>query len=203
MQQSKSKVSKNTNQKAHKNSGIVRIIGGTMRGRKLNFHAVDGLRPSLDRIRETLFNWLQKDITDSCVLDLFAGSGALGFEAVSRHAKNITLVEKHSKASQALNANCQLLNANNVEVINADAFDFLKKQANKKYDIIFLDPPFGKNLLTKLFPLIESVMNNDCLIYIEQEKSENEFKPPEHFKELKYKRASQFSYALYQLQPMN
>lgn len=200
MQQSNNK---NLKQQPQKKSGIVRIIGGTMRGRKLNFHAVDGLRPSLDRIRETLFNWLQKDITDSYVLDLFAGSGALGFEAISRHAKHVTLVEKNKQVSQTLKKNCQQLNINNIDVINDDAIYFLNNHKNKKYDIIFLDPPFGKKLLEKVFPLIESVMNDKCLVYIEQEKSNNEFKPPTQFEALKYKQTSRFSYALYQFQIIN
>jgi len=179
-------------------SGIVRIIGGTMRGRKLRFHTVDGLRPTLDRVRETLFNWLARDIAGSRCLDLFAGSGALGFEAASRGAKSITLVERSAKVARDLKNNCQLLSADNIHVINQEAARFLTTN-EEKFDLIFLDPPFGQGLLNRLFDDLLPHLNANALVYIEQEKNEQTFVPNSNWTQLKFKTTGSFSYALYQL----
>lgn len=120
----------------------MRIIGGQWRSRRLHFPDVPGLRPTPDRVRETLFNWLGQDLTGLRGLDLFAGSGALGFEAASRGAREIILVEQDRKAVEALRANARALQAQSVEVVHADALEFLRTRRGT-YDVVFLDPPYS------------------------------------------------------------
>ena len=153
------------NNKKQTSSGVVRIIGGEMRGRKIRFNSGKGLRPTLDRIRETLFNWLATDIYDSECLDLFSGSGALGFEAASRGAKSVFFVEKAESATKALKENCRLLNLENAKVIKADAKSFLSNN-DIQFDIAFLDPPFGENLLSKTFDALTPHLKADAIVYI-------------------------------------
>jgi len=183
---------------ANQSNGEVRIIGGQMRGRKLKFSGSQGLRPTLDRIRETLFNWLARDIDGSHCLDLFAGSGALGFEAASRGAEKVTLVEKSSKVSQDLKSNCQLIKADNIQVVNFSAEQFLQSN-QQKYDLIFLDPPFGQDLLDQTMLLLADSLAANALLYIEQEKSPQVFIPDDSWLQLKFKQTGSFCYALYQL----
>lgn len=197
MQQSKSRPLQ-TKTKATKTSGVVRIIGGSMRGRKLRFSTVDGLRPTLDRVRETLFNWLAHDISHCQCLDLFAGSGALSFEAISRGASSVLMVEKSQKVAKNLKQNCELLQIKNCKVTNLAADKFLQTN-QQKFDLVFLDPPFGKDLLADTLNNLQPHLNDDALIYIEQEKSNQEFVPEPTWQQLKYKKTGSFSYALYQL----
>lgn len=139
-------------------AGEVRIIGGRWRGRKLRFPALPGLRPTGDRLRETLFNWLQFEVPGARCLDLFAGSGALGLEAASREAARVTLIEVDPAAVQALRANCALLGADGVEVIDSDALAWLARPAPpaESCAIVFLDPPFAGGLLARAIPLLEA-----------------------------------------------
>ena len=124
-------------------SGTIRIIVGKWRSRRLRFPAAPQLRPSPDAVRETLFNWLQFDLPDSRCLDLFAGSGALGFEAASRGARSVTMVEANPKVARQLEANTQILDAGDIiQVKNAKADEFLG-DADGSFDIIFMDPPFS------------------------------------------------------------
>lgn len=190
------KIHKKSNN-AHSN-GVIRIIGGNMRGRKLKFSDSEGLRPTLDRIRETLFNWLARDIYNSHCLDLFAGSGALGFEAASRGAKQVTMVELSAKVTKDLKSNCQLLKAGNIEVVNQPADRFLQ-MTQQKFDLVFLDPPFGKNLLKETLERLVPNLVPDALIYIEQEHASFPFVPGQKWQQLKFKKTASFSYALYQL----
>jgi len=169
-----------------------------MRGRKIRFDAAEGLRPTLDRIRETLFNWLARDIGNSNCLDLFAGSGALGFEAASRGASNVTLVEQNAKVAKSLEQNCQLLKVNNVTVANQSAELFLT-QTTEKFDLVFLDPPFAKNLLPATLIKLSPCLAENALLYIEQEHSPNIFIPGEPWQQLKLKSSGSFSYGLYRL----
>lgn len=126
----------------------LRIIGGEWRGRRLRFAGGAGLRPTADRNRETLFNWLQPHIAGSRCLDLFAGSGALGFEAASRGAGHVLLVERHRRTLAALQENIGLLAADDrVTVHGGDALSLLAGGAAQPFDIIFLDPPFQNALL--------------------------------------------------------
>ena len=138
----------------NKGQGHVRIIAGHLRGSKLPVPALDGLRPTSDRNRETLFNWLQPVIAGRKVLDLFAGSGALGFEAASRGAGQVTLVERHPLAVAALQASKQRLEAGNLEVVQADALAWLPRQAGSHFDLVFLDPPFAGDIWPALWPLL-------------------------------------------------
>ena len=151
-------------------SNLLRIIGGEWRSRRLTFADAPHLRPTPDRVRETLFNWLQGRIVGAHCLDLFAGSGALGFEALSRGAKQVVMVEKHTAAANALRQNSQLLPATGAQLINDDALRYLQR-ATERFDIIFLDPPFRQDFLPKVLNLINTrgLLNTDGLIYLEQE----------------------------------
>jgi len=126
----------------------VRIIGGKWKGRKLKFPQVPGLRPSLGRCRETLFNWLAPEIHDARCLDLFAGSGALGFEALSRGAASVVFVERNRAAAAALRNNAALIEANGVEVVSQDAFRYLAR-SSASFGLVLLDPPFDTQLLER------------------------------------------------------
>ena len=133
----------------------VRIVGGQWRSRRIEFVAAPEVRPTPDRIRETLFNWLQADVPGSRCLDLFAGSGALGFEAASRGAREVTLVERERRVVRSLEAAVAALGATGVHVVEADAFAFLAR-AQTPYDLVFLDPPFAKGWLVELCTLLET-----------------------------------------------
>lgn len=163
--------------KAQKSSNRLRIIGGQWRSRQLSFVEAPGLRPTPDRIRETLFNWLQGDVASARCLDLFAGSGAIAFEALSRHAAEVVLVEMHPKAARQLRDNLQLLENGDFsrgEVVNADALNFLKRDS-KPFDLIFLDPPYRKGLLPQVLDLIirNRLLTERGLIYLEHEAEES------------------------------
>lgn len=148
----------------------LRIIGGSWRGRKLGFPDVDGLRPTGDRIRETLFNWLAPDIQGARCLDLFAGSGALGLEALSRGAGESVLIEKHPLAAQSLIKNLALLNVQDARVINTDALTYLANtELQTAFDVIFIDPPFQLNLWQKTIDLLaqSTLPKEGCAIYVE------------------------------------
>lgn len=147
----------------------VRIIGGEWRRRKLAFTGLPGLRPTPDRVRETLFNWLQFDLPGVQVLDLFAGSGALGFEALSRGAKRAVLVEKAARAFTDLQASKALLKAEQAELLKSDALDYLKNTPATPFDIVFVDPPYQAGLYQKTFDLLfeRSWIGEDSLIYVE------------------------------------
>lgn len=149
--------------------GKIRIIGGTHRSRMLNVVDAEGLRPTLDRIKTTLFNWLGNDLTGLTVLDLFAGSGSLGFEAVSRGAKHVTCVEKNHLAYKQLQENKKILKVDNIDIIHIDALDFLKHN-KKTFDVIFLDPPFQSALLEQSLQQIIPHLSSDAVIYIETAK---------------------------------
>ncbi|MCK5917486.1 MAG: 16S rRNA (guanine(966)-N(2))-methyltransferase RsmD [Cocleimonas sp.] len=150
-------------------NNTLRIIGGKWRSRKLSFMSAPNLRPTPDRVRETLFNWLQNSIADTRCLDLFAGSGALGLEALSRGASEVIFIEKHRAAAQQLEKNLALLNATN-SVIHHDAKHYLLEET-KPFDIIFLDPPFRQGLLPIVIDLIKEkkLLKNNTLIYLEHE----------------------------------
>jgi 16S rRNA (guanine966-N2)-methyltransferase len=135
--------------------GRLRIIGGSWRGRKLNFPELAGLRPTSDRTRETLFNWLQPKLGGAQCLDLFAGSGALGFEAASRGAEKVVMVESNRQAAAQLTANLELLSATQCEMINTTAENFLAKPATP-FDIVFIDPPFDANLWMETITLLNA-----------------------------------------------
>lgn len=150
----------------------VRIIGGRHRGRRLAFVPGRGLRPTPDRVRETLFNWLQAEVRGARCLDLFAGSGALGIEALSRGAAYLTAVEQHRAAAQRLRENITLLREDvAAEVVQVDALRWLGRPAGQPYDIVFLDPPFADGLLPTVFERLEQHdhLAADALVYVEQD----------------------------------
>jgi 16S rRNA (guanine966-N2)-methyltransferase len=150
-------------------SGSVRIIGGEFRRRLLKFPDATGLRPTPDRVRETLFNWLGQDLSGLACLDLFAGSGALGFEAASRGAAKAVLVERDAKVAAALRENAKILGAGALEVVSADALQFASATA-QRFDVVFLDPPYGQGLLERVTPMLSRLVKDDALVYAEAEK---------------------------------
>lgn len=181
------------------NTGFVRIISGLWRGRKLPVHDAQGLRPTTDRVKETLFNWLATDIPHARCLDLFAGSGGLGFESASRQAKWVTMVEFNKQAYQQLVTNTAKLKANNIELIQQDALQFLQ-QPGQAYDVIFIDPPFRQGLLEQTLNLLQQNgwLTKEGLIYIETEKELQLPKLPSHWQLYREKIAGQVCYRLYQ-----
>ncbi|MFT7414600.1 MAG: 16S rRNA (guanine966-N2)-methyltransferase [Methylophagaceae bacterium] len=152
----------------HQYAGQLRIIGGKWRGRKLNFPDVEGLRPTPDRVRETLFNWLQDKIGNARCLDLFAGSGAFGFEAASRGAESVTMVESDPVASKQLQSHCQLLTAANCNVESKTAQQFLISSL-QQFDIVFIDPPYKSNLWSEIAAqlMTHAVLADNAYIYLE------------------------------------
>jgi 16S rRNA (guanine(966)-N(2))-methyltransferase RsmD len=163
----------------------VRIIGGQWRSRVLRFPGAPSLRPTPDRLRETLFNWLGQDLTSKTCLDLFAGSGALGFEAASRGARQVVMVEQEMDVYRALQTTQALLCAHQVEMHRADAIRFLQNDA-RRYDIIFLDPPFHHGWLPRLLPLLPGRLTDDACVYLE---ADEEVAMPAKFNVLKQTRA--------------
>lgn len=144
----------------------MRIIGGEWRSRVLPFPDRPGLRPTPNRVRETLFNWLGQDLEGLACLDLFAGSGALGFEALSRHAASVTLVERDMAACAALRDNAAKLQAVRANVVCADAYSFLAGSAGR-YDVIFLDPPFDSGRALECLEALPRVLNPGARVYLE------------------------------------
>ncbi len=172
--------------------GSVRIIGGELRSRKISFPDAAGLRPSADRVRETLFNWLQMAIPAARVLDLFAGSGALGFEAASRGASSVVMVEKAKAAANALRDNRDALATTAVQIIEADALIWLRRDAGKqRFDLVFLDPPFDANQhYEAAYTLAESgCLAPGALVYIESAEPLDEAMLPSNWTGRKIKRA--------------
>ncbi|WP_417605632.1 16S rRNA (guanine(966)-N(2))-methyltransferase RsmD [Oceanimonas baumannii] len=184
-------------------TGQIRIIGGQWRGRKLPVLHSEGLRPTTDRIKETLFNWLMFDIRDRRCLDLFAGSGSLGFEALSRHATEVVLVEKDATVAAQLKRNLATLPAAPGTVVQADAEQYLQ-QAAQPFDLVFLDPPFHKELLPTVCALLEANgwLSDGALIYIEREQGLALPALPANWRLYKDKHAGQVSYQLYQREQM-
>ncbi|WP_020559406.1 16S rRNA (guanine(966)-N(2))-methyltransferase RsmD [Thiofilum flexile] len=164
-------MSQNQPPKTHAGAHQLRIIAGQWRSRRLPILALEGLRPTPDRVRETLFNWLQFSVREARCLDLFAGSGALGLEALSRGAAEVVLVEKHPKAALTLQNNVNTLKTSQAYVLNQDAISYLEQDTNP-FDIIFLDPPFHQAWLPKILDLIEQkqLLKPNGYIYLEYER---------------------------------
>jgi 16S rRNA (guanine(966)-N(2))-methyltransferase RsmD len=144
----------------------VRIVGGIWRSRLVRFAGRPGLRPTPDRVRETLFNWLGQDLTGRVVLDLYAGSGVLGLEAASRGARCVVMVERDATSVRALKEACAALEAHQVEVVRADALEFTLR-ARTQYDVIFLDPPFADAPWDVLFQRLPAHLAPEGLVYCE------------------------------------
>ncbi len=144
----------------------MRIIGGEYRRRLIDFPEIQGLRPTPDRVRETLFNWLGQTLYGKRCLDLFAGSGALAFEAASRGAEVVVVVEKDRKACQFLRDNIAKLGCKTMELHCADGLAFPLRDRGR-YDVIFLDPPFDSGYLPKVLPLLGERLEHNGVIYVE------------------------------------
>lgn len=145
----------------------VRIIGGQYRRRMLAFPDHAGLRPTPDRVRETLFNWLGQTLEGWRCLDLFAGSGALGFEAASRGAAEVVMIERDPAVVRALRSNRQMLDAEAVEIVEADALAWLERDC-RAWDLVFVDPPFASGLSGVVLPLLASRLARGGAVYVEQ-----------------------------------
>lgn len=180
-------------------SGHIRVISGRFRGRKLPVKDVEGLRPTTDRVKETLFNWLMQDVRDAKVLDCFAGSGSLGFEALSRFAHSATFFEFDKQVAQQLQQNIVTLKLDNAQVEHGDALAKLASQAPHAYDLVFVDPPFRRDMVQTSCNLLEANhwLSEDALIYVEFER-ESTPSFPENWTILKEKLAGQVCCRLFQ-----
>jgi 16S rRNA (guanine966-N2)-methyltransferase len=173
----------------------VRIIGGEFRSRVISFPDAEGLRPTPDRVRETLFNWLGQTLYGRSCLDLFAGSGALGFEAASRGAERVVMVEKNRAALISLRDNVKKLGCANVFVHGQDGLEFASGDT-QGYDIIFLDPPFQSDYLPKLLGILPNRLNENGVVYVE---SGNAITAPPPWRVIKSGKAGQVRYQLLQV----
>jgi 16S rRNA (guanine(966)-N(2))-methyltransferase RsmD len=144
----------------------VRVIGGKWRGRVISFPSNAALRPTPNRVRETVFNWLGQDMSGRVCLDLFAGSGAMGIEAASRGSEHVVMVESDRKVYSALQTSLQKLRADQIELLMIDAFKFIISD-RRLFDVIFLDPPYQLGLLPELLTLLPLHLTQDGLIYLE------------------------------------
>jgi 16S rRNA (guanine966-N2)-methyltransferase len=177
---------------------VLRIIGGSWRGRKLRFPASAAIRPTPDRVRETLFNWLGTATPGAQCLDLFAGSGALGLEALSRGAAQVTFVEQDDAAARELRARLAQWQASGALVVRADALRYLSGTA-RPFDVVFLDPPFASQLLARAAALLETRhwLTGGALIYVECAAREPLPPLPGSWRPLKAKRAGEVGYHLF------
>ena len=180
------------------NNASVRIIGGGWRGRRLHFVAVQGLRPTPDRIRETLFNWLNPLLPGARCLDLFAGSGALGVEALSRGATEVMFVERDARVARRLRDNLMLLKAEGTHVEQVDALTWLQTAAvGRPFDIVLLDPPFASDLLNSVCSALEKRgwLRKDAHIYLEENRQQRVVLPAS-WNVMRDKSAGKVSYRL-------
>jgi 16S rRNA (guanine966-N2)-methyltransferase len=179
----------------------IRIISGQWRGRRLPVLDIEGLRPSTDRVRETLFNWLMHEIPGARCLDLFAGTGALGLESLSRGAENTLFVETDRRVAKQLEKNLQTLSSVNTgEILAQNAINFLRQPAHRQFDIVFLDPPFDSILLSQAMPLLvkNGWLAQGALVYVEQASKKDPEVAPEAWVVRKDGKAGYCRYTLYQ-----
>jgi 16S rRNA (guanine966-N2)-methyltransferase len=173
-------------------ANTVRIIGGRWRSRIIGFADVTGVRPTPDRVRETLFNWLGQDLSGLDCLDLFGGSGALGFEAASRGARDVVIVEKHATAQRCLTDAARALDARNVRLVRGDALEFLRKPG-ARFDVAFVDPPYRLGLAERVLALLPPVLTTRGRVYVENDAP---IAPPPGWVLLRQDRAGQVHYHL-------
>jgi 16S rRNA (guanine(966)-N(2))-methyltransferase RsmD len=176
----------------HSSKGKIRIIAGQYRGRRIAVPDKPDLRPTPDRVRETLFNWLGQDLSGRACLDLFAGSGALGFEAASRGAERVVMVESDRAVFRALQESLRIIGASRVELVAGDAFAFLHT-GTERFDVVFLDPPFRQNALPALLEALPARLAPGARVYVE---APAPCEPDASWRELKRSRAGQVSYQL-------
>lgn len=183
--------------------GRLRIVGGRWRRRLLPIVEVDGLRPTSERIRETLFNWLATDVDCARCLDLCAGTGALGLEALSRGAAGAVFVERSRRAADALCNAVAVLDAADAEIVCAAAEDWLATANPREFDIVFLDPPYRAGLLPELCRLLHerAWLATDALIYLEHDRHAAEPALPAQWRTLKDKTAGNVRYRLLSVAP--
>lgn len=179
------------------NNGQIRIIGGQWRGRKLKVPDVKDLRPTPDRVRETLFNWLAPTIAGAHCLDLFAGSGALGFEALSRGAASVTMVDQSREVINMLQAGAAILQAEHLTIYAAAVPKQLRVPA-QPFDIVFLDPPYQADLLLPTVKYLEenNFLANTAYIYLEAKAIIKDNDLPSNWQLIKSKQAGQVAYHL-------
>lgn len=175
-----------------------RIIGGQWRGRVLRFPDAEGLRPTGDRLRETLFNWLQGPITGAHCLDAFAGSGALSFEALSRGAASVTALEAAAPVAAALGANARLLGTDQLRVERADALAWLARPGDRRFDVVFLDPPFALDCIAECCRLLDQGgwLADDARVYLESGRPLADLTLPAGWSLVREKHAGQVYYGL-------
>lgn len=184
----------------HGGQGHLRIIGGQWRSRKLSFPEAPGLRPTPDRVRETLFNWLAAHIEGARVLDAFSGSGALYLEALSRGASMALALDANAAAISSLRHNLDLLNCATGQLLQSDALKYLDTQAPSAFDLVFLDPPFHQNLLPATCTLLEDKgwLAERAWIYTESETPPSALQMPAAWRLHREKKAGQVYYSLWQ-----
>jgi len=173
----------------------VRITGGEWRSRLINVIDSPGLRPTPGRVRETLFNWLGQDLTGLTCVDLFAGSGILGFEAASRGAASVVLVERDQRVCAMLRQNAAALGGGRLEVVAADALEFAAVcgRQERKFDLVLLDPPYRQSWLDRLWPLLPEIVGDGGHVYVE---AEVEVVPPSPWQVVRQGKAGQVFYHL-------
>ncbi|MES2625457.1 MAG: 16S rRNA (guanine(966)-N(2))-methyltransferase RsmD [Pseudomonadota bacterium] len=177
----------------------LRIIGGEWRSRLINFADIPDIRPTPDRVRETLFNWLQAPIIGARCLDLFAGSGVLSFEAISRGASSVTALELDPKAASAIRNNVQVLKAEKLQLLQKNTLDWLQTNStNQQFDVVFVDPPYAAGFYESCCHLLQQ--NNwlapSALVYIEADQPLDSLKLPQEWRLIRNKRASTVHYGL-------
>jgi len=177
----------------------LKIIGGNWRSRNVTFSDAPGLRPTPARVRETVFNWLQNDIIGRCCLDLYAGSGALGFEAASRGAKSVIQVENNPLTCRALKENAIKLAAGQIKTVQSDVFRYLAGDA-EPIDVVFIDPPFALGLAVQTCQWLEEKgwLNKHAKIYVETESTLKLDGIPPNWRRLKSKVAGEVGYHLFE-----
>ena len=188
-------------QSGRSQAGRLRIVAGNWRSRLLDIADVDGLRPTSERIRETLFNWLSPRLQGARCLDLYAGTGALGLEALSRGAASVVFVEQSPVAEKQLTRNVDVLGADGATVLRQDALSYLACEPGEQFDIVFLDPPFAADLLEETCRLIDekALLARGAVVYLEQDRNKPTPNLPGSWQVLKNKTAGNVRYLLAQV----
>ncbi|WP_337879271.1 16S rRNA (guanine(966)-N(2))-methyltransferase RsmD [Rheinheimera sp.] len=194
------KTTRQKNSPSHQGPGYVRLISGRWKGRRLPVLDAQGLRPTSDRVKETLFNWLMQDVAGAVVLDCFAGSGSLGLEALSRYAASVLLLEKDAQTAALLKKHLQSLNSSEGAVHHTDTLLWLQKPATTQFDLVFIDPPFRQQLALPTCQALASQgwLKPGALVYLETEKELTLQDIPAGWTLLKEKIAGQLAYRLWQ-----
>ncbi len=180
-------------------ANLVRIIGGSHRGRRLRFPDLPGLRPTSDRVRETLFNWLQTRLPGAACLDLFAGSGALGLESASRGAGRVVMLDRSPEVVSQIRSNIELLGLEAVRVEQAESLDWLGRQPARPFDIVFVDPPFADDLVATCCQRLQAGgwLKPGAWVYLETDRATALPELPPNWRQRKEQRAGQVAFYLF------